>query len=450
MAGGSKKRIMSGKMIEKVPTAKGKTASTTAKKKSAAEAGKPKGTSAAKKTPSSKVKSVAGTPGTASTSKAPSPGGKVGKKTATPKTVEPAAPKKAAASQGRLAQPAPEKKSSAKKKAVPPPKKGGGSMAPVKKNAVKTTDPPQAKVGTRAPSPVPAKNKKPARGMVEKKAATPKTIEPAAPKKAPASKGRLAQPPPGTESLANKPAVSPPKKRASFLALPKENQGSRVQGNPAVPAAAKSKTKVPAAKPDAVPQAEDQVLENKGAAEVTSAPVMLGKQSSLGAEQPSRKKTFPSRSAEGDAVARGAEGGAASRKDTQEAGSRSGKGGGVAPKKGVARQGKPSAPVVKSGEEQAPEGRGTVGEQTPKDKPAGVESGVPDPAYQEMEREINAATSPILYSIHTSLKPNDIIVHKVFGRGKVVGIITPNKAEVVFRSGKKILVCVLRNVVILY
>ncbi len=49
----------------------------------------------------------------------------------------------------------------------------------------------------------------------------------------------------------------------------------------------------------------------------------------------------------------------------------------------------------------------------------------------------------ISYNMTTSFKLDDIVDHPVFGTGKVEELITPDKALIHFRDGRKTLVCVI-------
>lgn len=47
------------------------------------------------------------------------------------------------------------------------------------------------------------------------------------------------------------------------------------------------------------------------------------------------------------------------------------------------------------------------------------------------------------YTMTTCFKVNDLLNHPVFGLGKVIKCLSPNKIHVMFREGKKILIGVL-------
>jgi len=52
-----------------------------------------------------------------------------------------------------------------------------------------------------------------------------------------------------------------------------------------------------------------------------------------------------------------------------------------------------------------------------------------------------SAASAQPYAINASLAADDIISHSIFGIGVVVETILPNKAEVAFQIGSKLLIC---------
>ncbi|NOX25809.1 MAG: hypothetical protein GXP59_06815 [Deltaproteobacteria bacterium] len=64
--------------------------------------------------------------------------------------------------------------------------------------------------------------------------------------------------------------------------------------------------------------------------------------------------------------------------------------------------------------------------------------------FDEMIAGIDAGDI-IPYAANTCFKDGDIIDHPKFGVGKVLSCITPNKMQVQFREGERILVCVLSN-----
>ncbi|HWI40628.1 MAG TPA: hypothetical protein VNX25_03990, partial [Verrucomicrobiae bacterium] len=47
----------------------------------------------------------------------------------------------------------------------------------------------------------------------------------------------------------------------------------------------------------------------------------------------------------------------------------------------------------------------------------------------------------VRYAIDVRLRMNDVVEHPVFGLGVVKGLPGPNKAEVLFEAGKKLLRC---------
>ena len=57
-----------------------------------------------------------------------------------------------------------------------------------------------------------------------------------------------------------------------------------------------------------------------------------------------------------------------------------------------------------------------------------------------MERP--SAPAPRPYSLDISLQEGDIVEHKVFGLGSVRSVMRPDKAEILFREGIKVLRCV--------
>ena len=61
--------------------------------------------------------------------------------------------------------------------------------------------------------------------------------------------------------------------------------------------------------------------------------------------------------------------------------------------------------------------------------------------FEEMIKELGD-TTPIPYSTDSSFEVGDFLEHKVFGIGKVVDLITPDKMTVHFLDGNKILMCV--------
>ena len=59
--------------------------------------------------------------------------------------------------------------------------------------------------------------------------------------------------------------------------------------------------------------------------------------------------------------------------------------------------------------------------------------------YDDIMTGLNAETA-IPYSMTACFKANDLVDHPKFGLGKVVDFISPNKIQVVFREGEKILI----------
>jgi transcription elongation factor Elf1 len=62
--------------------------------------------------------------------------------------------------------------------------------------------------------------------------------------------------------------------------------------------------------------------------------------------------------------------------------------------------------------------------------------------FDAMMEEV-AAEASTPYDLTASFKLNDIMDHPVFGLGKVEELITPDKAVIHFREGRKTLVCVI-------
>jgi len=56
-----------------------------------------------------------------------------------------------------------------------------------------------------------------------------------------------------------------------------------------------------------------------------------------------------------------------------------------------------------------------------------------------------SAEDAIPYDMGANLGFKDVVDHKIFGLGVVGDVITPNKVEIQFQEGKKILVCVLKT-----
>jgi hypothetical protein len=64
--------------------------------------------------------------------------------------------------------------------------------------------------------------------------------------------------------------------------------------------------------------------------------------------------------------------------------------------------------------------------------------------FDESMEGVNTADA-IPYDMTTCFKVGDIISHSKFGIGRVLSCISPNKMQVDFREGEKILICVLKN-----
>ncbi len=64
--------------------------------------------------------------------------------------------------------------------------------------------------------------------------------------------------------------------------------------------------------------------------------------------------------------------------------------------------------------------------------------------WENLIAEMDVATA-IPYSLQTPVKNGDLIDHPTFGLGKVAGVIRPNKMEVVFKQGVKLLRCTLKG-----
>jgi hypothetical protein len=67
-----------------------------------------------------------------------------------------------------------------------------------------------------------------------------------------------------------------------------------------------------------------------------------------------------------------------------------------------------------------------------------------DAEFEEMMKGTDPA-SAISYEMSASFLVGTLMDHKVFGLGKVIELMTPDKAVVHFREGHKILVCVIRT-----
>jgi len=56
-------------------------------------------------------------------------------------------------------------------------------------------------------------------------------------------------------------------------------------------------------------------------------------------------------------------------------------------------------------------------------------------------KEMPADYSPKPYSVATSYKPAEFIEHPVFGIGRVLDLVGGEKMQVIFKDGRKILIC---------
>ena len=68
----------------------------------------------------------------------------------------------------------------------------------------------------------------------------------------------------------------------------------------------------------------------------------------------------------------------------------------------------------------------------------------PEEEFNELIQGMNLEEA-IPYSINISFRAGDLIDHTVFGLGKVLECITPDKIVVRFRSAQKILICQLKE-----
>ena len=53
----------------------------------------------------------------------------------------------------------------------------------------------------------------------------------------------------------------------------------------------------------------------------------------------------------------------------------------------------------------------------------------------------HSAETPLPYTMQSSYNPQDFLEHPVFGRGEVLGVTPPDKMEVLFQEGLKVLRC---------
>ena len=67
-----------------------------------------------------------------------------------------------------------------------------------------------------------------------------------------------------------------------------------------------------------------------------------------------------------------------------------------------------------------------------------------DAEFEELMKDCSTDDA-IDYKMNASFEIDSIVNHKVFGFGKVIELITPDKVVVQFREGPKILVCVIRT-----
>ncbi len=73
-------------------------------------------------------------------------------------------------------------------------------------------------------------------------------------------------------------------------------------------------------------------------------------------------------------------------------------------------------------------------------KPTKAEKAV---AYFEEMTSGRDSSKALSYAMKNTFKENDLLNHPTFGLGLVVGTVQPNKIEVLFKEGSKILICVL-------
>jgi len=64
--------------------------------------------------------------------------------------------------------------------------------------------------------------------------------------------------------------------------------------------------------------------------------------------------------------------------------------------------------------------------------------------YDEIMTDLNPDVA-VPYSMTACFKADDLIDHPKFGLGKVMDFISPNKIQVIFREGEKILIGVLNQ-----
>ena len=83
-----------------------------------------------------------------------------------------------------------------------------------------------------------------------------------------------------------------------------------------------------------------------------------------------------------------------------------------------------------------------------KGKPPGGRSARQTKAAADHFAEMVAGRDPALakaYAVTATFKQGDLLDHAFFGLGLVVATTQPNKIEVIFREGGKILICVLEK-----
>ncbi len=93
------------------------------------------------------------------------------------------------------------------------------------------------------------------------------------------------------------------------------------------------------------------------------------------------------------------------------------------------------------GESKAPAGRATARKSETAPRKAGKAQGGTERVewetlYQAMDR-----SRAVAYDINGKYQVNDLIEHPVFGFGVVKTVVRPNKMEVLFQEGKKLLRC---------
>ncbi len=66
---------------------------------------------------------------------------------------------------------------------------------------------------------------------------------------------------------------------------------------------------------------------------------------------------------------------------------------------------------------------------------------VSDEVFYNQKLKDNATKTDKPYRIDVELSANDIVDHKVFGRGVVLKTIPPDRAEIIFKDQMRVLVC---------